>query len=401
MNDKNIYQEIYNAAKKFLVPLDTHEAYMTVVKEAMALVNAVDGSIFMFEDGIAKRAYTTNKKLRKIVPRKGGITYEVYNTQLPRLRHREGLIDANPDFRILPYQSDISIPLNYGHITMGVLSVLSHRNKKFTDDDLGILTLFGPLATLALYNAQLHHKAQKAIETRDLFISMAAHELKNPLTLIKLNAQLLERSTNLKQLSEYKRVETILKGTERLNSLTDELLQVDRMRTGKLQYAMADVNIIDTVKQTVRDSRQRYTSHKFSLKNSTSKQKILVYADQDKLVQVFHNILNNAAKFSPEGSHIRTMLTADAEQVQVQIKDEGPGISAEVLPNLFTKFYRGNSNKEGMGLGLYLVKQIVTKHNGNIEVNSKLNSGTAVTISLPIYSHKKNNDKRQTRVEPR
>lgn len=385
MSTVNTYQRIYDAAKKFLVPLDNKQAYMTVVKEALRLVNGMDGSIFIFENGKPKRAYTTNKKLNKVIPRSDGITYEVYTTQLPRLRHREGLVDANSDFRTLPYQSDICVPLNYGHITIGVLSILSHHTKKFSDEDLGILTLFAPLATLALYNAQLHHEAQRSINTRDLFISMAAHELKNPLTLIKLNAQLLDRNKEIRKMSEYKRIKSILKGVERLDSLTTELLQVDRTRTGKLMYEMNKINIVEVVKQAVDDSKQRFNKCKFTFNNMSGKKIIKVNGDEDKLLQVFINLINNAVKFSPQKSEVQVVISLNDKEVQIDVIDKGVGISADVLPQLFTKFFRGSSKKEGMGLGLYLVKQIINKHQGDVTIESQVNKGTKVSVVLPLY----------------
>lgn len=384
MNDFDVYKKIYDSAIKFLVPLSTPEVYRVIVNEAIHLTNAREGSIFLFKDGKPERVFTTNKKLKKIIPRKEGVTYKVYETHLPNMRHKNDLLKVNRRFGEIPIESDLSIPLNYGHITLGVLSVLSKQDKKFTVEDLDTLNLFGPLATLAIRKTQLHDEAKKSIDIRDWFISLAAHELKNPLTSAMLTVELLKRSKNLKSLPEYKKIEKLDETLERLLSLTDELLQVDRIRSGKLEYNMSEISLPDTVTSCIVDGRERYPNHKIKL--DIIDKNIIVRGDSDKLTQAFTNVINNSVKFSEPGTTITVKVQQKNDKAIVSVKDQGEGIKEEDLTNVFKQFYRGGSNKEGMGVGLFLVKQIINRHGGSINIKSKVNAGTTVIIALPIYS---------------
>lgn len=384
MNGGNIYKKIYDSAIKFLVPLSTPEVYRVIVNEAINLTNAREGSIFLFKDGKPERVFTTNKKLKKIIPRREGVTYQVYETHLPNMRHKNDLLKVDRRFSEIPIESDLSIPLNYGHITLGVLSVLSKQDKKFTTEDLDTLNLFGPLATLAIRKTQLHDEAKKSIDIRDWFISLAAHELKNPLTSAILTVELLKRSKNLKDLPEYEKIAKLGETLDRLSSLTDELLQVDRIRTGKLEYNMSEISLPHTVTNCIVDSRERYPNHKIKL--DIVDKNIIVFGDSDKLTQAFTNVLNNSVKFSQPGTTITVKVQQKMDKAVVSIKDEGEGIREEDLNKVFRQFYRGGSNKEGMGVGLFLVKQIINRHGGSISIKSKVNAGTTVIMNLPLYS---------------
>jgi K+-sensing histidine kinase KdpD len=115
--------------------------------------------------------------------------------------------------------------------------------------------------------------------------------------------------------------------------------------------------------------------------------KALLLADENKLVQVFINILQNAAKFSPSESLIKVSTQETTEYFKISIKDQGKGIEKKDLPHVFKDFYKGESDvKEGMGLGLFLTKYIIDSHNGKIEIHSHKNTGTEVIVNLPkIY----------------
>src|SRR5690606_30821128 len=113
------------------------ETYITIVREAINLVDAKDGSLFIptKKHGAVQRIYTTNKKLNKVIPRADGLTNTTFNTGVGTLRNRKGLIKDHPKFKKTEYESDLTIPLVYSHITMGVISVLSERGKVFTQKD--------------------------------------------------------------------------------------------------------------------------------------------------------------------------------------------------------------------------------------------------------------------------
>src|SRR5579859_1887249 len=156
------WKRIYESALKFLVPLSTEENYVVIAREALKLVGADSASIFTYKENRLKRVYTTDKELNKIKPRKSGVTSEVFNTKASFIRNKIDLIEANEGFKDLPFESNIILPLNYGHIAFGVLSVLSKKKNAFTEDDLDILSYFAPLATMTVRRALLLEEAEQA-----------------------------------------------------------------------------------------------------------------------------------------------------------------------------------------------------------------------------------------------
>lgn len=376
----NLFERIYSSALKFLVPLDVQETYMIVSKEAINLVGGGYASIFLYEGDKLRRIYTTHPELATIEPRKRGLTYEVYNTGVARLRHNDDLVKANSKFKELPFDSNISLPLTYGHITLGVLSILSQKGKKFTKDDLDILTLYAPLATLVVRKAYLSEELNRALEVRDLFMSLAAHELKTPLTIISAyNDSLLKTISDTKQ---KKYALKIKNASERMKNLINEFLQVDLNNQGKLHYKFRMIEVGSLIKKAVDNFIKINTNYKFIFKPPTKR--VFVKIDPEKIIEVIYNFLNNAVKFSPEGSEIIINLEFVKGELLLSVTDKGEGIAKENLKNIFGKFEKGNSKKSGMGLGLYLSKEIIEDHKGTIDIDSEVGKGTTISFILPI-----------------
>ena len=380
----NIWQEVYKSTLKFLVPLEVKQTYMVVAKETLRLVRGGYVSIFLFQGGKLKRVYTTDNELRKIIPRQQGITYEVFRTRVPNLRHKDGLISANNKFSNLSVQSNITIPLNFGHLTLGVLSVISKKGTILTEDDLRALSLFGPSATLAIRKTQLLEEAEQAVEARNLLISLADHEVKNYLTATILNLEGLKKSSALQKMDEYKYVRRMDRSVNLLKSIIDEFLRSDRIKFANLRYNFANENIVSLCERVRKDFSLEHKTHKFSFINFSNRNEILVKCDREKIIQVLVNLLNNSVKFSRHNSKIEISLQLDQKVVIIKVSDKGVGISRKDLTKVFKKYYRGRTQEKGMGLGLYLVKEIVKKHSGSLRLESKVDKGTSVIFSLPI-----------------
>lgn len=352
----------------------------------MKLVGAKYGSIFLPKNGVLERAYASSPALYQIKTRKKGKTYTVYKSKTPYILQLKGLQKIHPEFIDLGVESDIGIPLSYGNITIGVLSVLSPKNIIFTKDDLNILKIFGPLATLAIHKSHLHNELLEALEVRDLFISTAAHELKTPLTTIFAYTQLIAKDVDSKRIPKSNYIKTLSLEVIRLSKLINELLEVDRVKKDKLKFVLKKCDLLKITQRAIDDFFYIYPDYIISFKNNTGKENAFVRGDSDKLLQVVTNLLNNSVKFSPKGSKIEVLLKKTSQDCILQITDKGKGISKDDLPHIFNKFYKGlNSTKSGMGLGLYLVKHIIEKHKGKITAISEINQGTTITITLPIY----------------
>ena len=232
-------------------------------------------------------------------------------------------------------------------------------------------------------NTQLYSQLTEALETRDLFISLAAHELKTPLTSIHGYAQLIEKKAANHELPPIKWIQMLVRETTRARGLIGELLHVEQIKTKKLQFRMRKSNLMTIVHRSIQSFGIMHPKRKILFEKGKLESKPYIQCDVDKLLQVLMNLYNNAAKFSGHKSPITVSLNECDTAYLLNIKDEGKGISQAEIEKIFTVFYKGKQNtKEGLGLGLYLSKHIIEKHNGSINVKSQLGKGTTITITL-------------------
>lgn len=384
MEMEEILEKVYKASIKLLVPATIDETYKSIVDEAVKLVGGKYGSIFLEKEGALTRIYTTYPDLYKIKIRKNGLTYKVFNTNEPIVENISNISRVHPLMSKTGAKSDILIPLSYQNKAIGVLTILSNSTQEFTFRDLIILKMFGPLATLAIIKTQYYEETRMALETRDLFISMASHELKTPLTTVYAYMQLMQKKMESGETLKTTWVNTLLKETKRLTDLVNELLQVNQIQKGTLQFQMKKVNVVSVVKDAVNDFMITNPDRVVKINNKIQNGKSSVLGDSNKIFQVIINLLNNAAKHSNKQSVIAVFLDRKENNLMIRIRDQGTGIPKKDLPKLFDQFYRGNNhNKEGMGLGLYLTKRIVDEHEGSIYIASKVKKGTTVKIILP------------------
>jgi signal transduction histidine kinase len=382
----DVMDEIYHSALRFSVPLNSHDTYPLIVSEAIKLMHAKSGSIFLPQGEGFIRAYASSPNLYDIQPSLLGKTKQTFDQNKIFVENYEVLVKKHPEYMKDPVGADLTAPFTYNNNAIGVLSLQSFPQELFSSDDLKKLELFMPLATLAFRKSQLHDDVQYALHFRDMFISMASHELKTPLTAVYSYAQLIQRETAKTDHRLQKYAENLINATLRMKKLVDELLTVDNMNNNELRYHMAESNIIKIVTRTVNEFSISHADIEIELENKVAEAEVTVMADYDKLIQVFTNILNNARKYSPKQSRIFVMIETDDTYAIVRIKDQGQGISQADLPHVFNPFYRGDTTRsEGKGLGLYLVKKIIEEHHGDVLITSQVGKGTQVMIKLPIY----------------
>lgn len=375
-------RHIYQSALELLGPLTTEETYSTIIKEAISLVSGKAGSIFLLEDGQLKRVYASDPQLYQIKIRPSGNTYRVFQSQQPYILTAKKIGSTHPQFKNMQIGSDLCVPLSYGKITRGVISVLSPLGKVFTQEDLRTLEFFAPLAALSIRNSQLFDQTQSALEQRDLFISMTTHELKNPLAAITLYTQLISKKINEKQFPDPKNLNNLSSSINRLTNLINDLSQANQIKMGNFHLDLSSCDLPDLVKQSVIEFRFRIPNHPITFRNQI-KTRLPFECDQNRLAQAFSNILNNAAKFSQPGSPIRVRTYLENERINICFTDKGKGISPKDLEHVFDRFYKANNSAPGMGLGLYITKNIVDQHQGSITLKSKIDQGTSITISFP------------------
>lgn len=180
-------------------------------------------------------------------------------------------------------------------------------------------------------------------------------------------------------------VENLKEEMERLTTIIDELLEVDQIKSGRLSYSFEECNLENITKRAVRMVKGKYKRHNFEIVSSVNKSNHIVIGDVNKLVGVFINLLENAAKHSSPKYDITITIFYSRKCVSVIIGDRGSGIEEEDLDKIFVNFYKGKNNtKPGLGLGLYLAKEVIDKHRGKITIKSKVGKGTSVEVKLPL-----------------
>jgi signal transduction histidine kinase len=240
---------------------------------------------------------------------------------------------------------------------------------------------------MAIRKAQVYKQRGDAIAARDLFISMAAHELRTPVTTMYVYTQLLKRKANRGEKFDLEWINTLLYEMARLTKLIDELLQINQIKSGNFKYEFEEINLENVIKNSLKTFR---ASHKKALVNYRNKMKkdIKLIGDPNKLEQVIINLLDNAAKHNEWGKPIKLTLDKKDHTARFSVEDEGTGISREDLEHVFDEFYKGTGHtKAGMGLGLFLIKKIIDEHKGKIKLTSQLGNGTIVTIDLPLIKY--------------
>jgi two-component system OmpR family sensor kinase len=262
-----------------------------------------------------------------------------------------------------------------------------------------VVALFGGLITFLVYwiywitrrqivFSQLSEKKlQESVRSRDEFISMASHEFKTPLTSLKLQTQFFKKTLEKEKsnLVEKQQVITVTdkldKHIGRLEKLVGNMLDISRFRSGKLSMNRESFVFSDLIKDVVNRMQEQFkTIPELKLSGDT-----LGSWDKQRIEQVIINLLSNAIKYGKEGA-IHIELIGSRDSVELRVKDFGIGVSEENQEKIFDRFDRGSMESNeigGLGLGLYISKEIVTTHKGSIWVESRLGEGSTFCVKLP------------------
>ena len=221
-------------------------------------------------------------------------------------------------------------------------------------------------------------------EMKSDFINRASHELRTPLTAAMLMTELIQGGGTPEELNEYWR--TLRSELNRQKILIDRLLIAGRLESGMMTLEHLPVDLIPVLEDSLMAVKAIANKRKVALALKTEQRPVFILGDKSGLQQVFINLINNAAKFSPEGSSVTVTVAQNEKEARVFISDQGLGIPPEAHQHLFERFYRARNvtiaEIPGSGIGLYIVKSIVDELGGSIRVESELNQGTTFIISL-------------------
>ncbi|MBO0793375.1 MAG: PAS domain-containing protein, partial [Ktedonobacteraceae bacterium] len=276
-------------------------------------------------------------------------------------------------------------------------------------DDPGKVQFLLASAVDITEQVQVQKELEKVADLKDEFLSLASHELRNPLTTIQTTVQLLQRKMKKQQKTfgntaqeqdidrEIVRLETIAHQTGRMNELITEMLDTARLRGHAFELQRKeDVNIVELARGVIARYGQDDQPRKITLQSE--QETILGRWDEKRLEQVLDNLITNALKYSPADTPIMVAIAvkeqssdSDERKVIVSVHDQGPGIAEKDQAHLFDRFYRGNKTagqkQEGLGLGLYISHEIITLHGGQMWVSSSEGQGSTFYFSLPVNGH--------------
>jgi len=245
-----------------------------------------------------------------------------------------------------------------------------------------------PLDEVDRLRGTINQMAEGLEETEKMkneFISSVSHELRTPLTSIRGWVETLRTLDDPTDENYRKGLEIINNETGRLYNMVEELLDFSRLQNGRIRMECSPLDLVAELTDAVLFCEARIRQEGLVLSYNEPEEMIPVYADSNRLRQVFINVLDNAIKYSAPGGRITVKLWAGEYKAFVEILDQGRGIPPEDLENVRTKFYKGSNSVRGSGIGLALVDSIMTALDGTMDIKSTLGRGTVVTLGLPLY----------------
>jgi signal transduction histidine kinase len=292
--------------------------------------------------------------------------------------------------RALDMKAGMIVPLSGPSGPLGVLWLFTlGSNRRFDETDLALARDLARRAALAIENARLYRDAREAILARDTFLSVASHELKTPLTALQLQVQSIARlledpQVDVPRMALVTKIATAERQLKRLHRLINDLLDVSRISSGRLELRLERVDLAAMTRAVVARLEPALSDAGCSVAID-ARVSVLGRWDRLRLEQVLTNLLANAAKYGA-GKPIEICVSATPTTALVSVADSGIGIACEDHRRIFRRFERAASDRHygGLGMGLWIAHQIVEAHAGTIEVESEIGRGAKFTVALPV-----------------
>jgi PAS domain S-box-containing protein len=294
------------------------------------------------------------------------------------VEHRRVLRELDP-------KSFMAVPLlAHGGVVGSLVFISTTEGRHYTEADLPFAEAVAVRAALAVEKASLYRIAQQAIKLRDDVLSIVAHDLRNPLGTILMQAGLLRRHHAETDPRVRKPSEAIERAARRMNRLIQDLLDVARMEGGRLSVEQGRVSVRQAVADAMHALEPLAAAASLGLRLDVPRGLPEVWADRDRLLQIFENLIGNAVKFSHPGGHVTVGAAPRDSDVLFWVADAGPGIAAADLPHVFERLWQAEKARHmGAGLGLPIVKGIVEAHGGHVWVESAPGQGTTFFFTIP------------------
>ncbi|WP_438008874.1 AAA family ATPase [Sorangium sp. So ce321] len=293
--------------------------------------------------------------------------------------------DRDPRFAEGGSRSVLVLPIQRKEARLGVVYLENNlTTRAFTRDRVHVLELLSGQIAIALENARLYREAQHAVRVRDDFLSIASHELRTPVTSLRLGLQaLIRRGDHGSEERLARALHRIDRQVQRLMRLVDDLLDVSQLHTGRLELHVEPVDLAEAVAEVLERLGGRI-AQSGSPVSVRAEPCVVGSWDRSRLEQVISNLLDNALKFGG-GKPIEITVARQDGTAELAVHDQGIGIPAERLPHVFERFERAVSSRHfgGLGLGLHVVKSIVEALGGAVSAESRPGEGSLFTVELP------------------
>ena len=284
--------------------------------------------------------------------------------------------------RELAPRSVASVPLVVGGEVLGAVTLVTSASGRVLDsDDLALAEELARRVMAAIEHAQLYHDALQATRARDEILGVVAHDLRNPLSTVRMAAQLLADDVAP---AHRKPLDTLLRTTDRMNQLIQDLLEVTRIESGKLALELHTQGAGGVLREAVAMLAPLAEARSITFEAQLPPDLPRVPLDAARILQVVSNLVGNALKFTPAGGRVTLGAEATPGEVRVSVADTGPGIPADQIPRVFGRFWQaGKSDRRGIGLGLSIARGIVEGHGGRIWVESVEGQGATFFFTIP------------------
>lgn len=391
--------------------LELEEVGRRLVERALSAAHMDVGGIWLLEDDtlmcLAQQGYSADvqEERQRISLAESRVSREAMSRREPIFGATKDLYGTKSSIAH-DAETIIVLPLLHRAEALGVLYLGTRQQRTFSADDLTFLSAIANAAATAVRNARLfkqtdeqRQQLKQADVEKDEFISIISHELKNPLASIKGYAGLLQRRAKKENLpaSSVKGLEVIEQQVNRMNQLLEQLRDVSQIGMDRFEIDPTLLDIADLTQRIALELQATTTEHQLQLELQTSDEPLLIGADEFRVSQVLTNLIGNAIKYSPQGGPIditvrsanQAPCPAQAEAAQwaiVTVRDQGIGIPKNEQERLFQRFYRAPNAKgriSGMGLGLYITREIVERHGGCMWLESEEGQGSMFGIALP------------------
>ncbi len=320
---------------------------------------------------------------------KAGEATAVFDLDAPRREEDSRSSKPLDRLRAKGIKSYLAVPLVVRNKVIGSLSFFSASSHlRFANEELHIGQELGRRVATAMENALLYRALQEQDRRKDEFLATLAHELRNPLAPVRNGIQILHAIGQVNAQAS-QTLEMMGRQLEHMVHMIDDLMDVARVSSGKVVLRKERMDLNSAVTSAVETSRRLIDAGGHTLAVEMFPNQLILDADRTRLTQVFSNLINNAAKYTPHGGRISFIAERDASEAVIRVKDNGIGIPAEMLPVIFEMFTQIGSSLDraqgGLGIGLTLVKRLVEMHGGTVVARSAgSGKGSEFTVRLPL-----------------